>query len=131
MKVHAFRLLPGQDLKAELTAFLQEQKIEAAALLSVVGSLRTTRLRLAGAKTVLEETGPREVLSLSGTLSQHGSHLHLSVSNEKGECKGGHLMDGCIINTTMELIIGELPEHVFHRAPDTETGFDELVVTTR
>lgn len=129
MKIFAFRLLPGMDLKKEIQAFLTREKIEAAALISAVGSLRHTRIRLAGAKEHFEQGGPKEILSLSGTLSLHGSHLHLAVSDESGVCLGGHLLDGCIINTTAELVVGELGGFVFRRTPDVSTGYDELQVS--
>jgi predicted DNA-binding protein with PD1-like motif len=128
MKTHAIRFLPGSDLKLEIAEFLKRETISAGAILSCVGSLKNVRLRMAGAKTLLEKTGPHEIISLSGTLSIHGSHLHLSVSDQQGQCFGGHLTEGCVINTTFELIIAELPNFTFKRAFDPATGFDELLV---
>ena len=40
---------------------------------------------------------------------------------------GGHLCPGCIVNTTCELVIGELPGVRFGVEQDGETGYDELV----
>jgi predicted DNA-binding protein with PD1-like motif len=128
MKIHALRLLPGADLKVEIQNYLKKENIEAAAMLSSVGSLRQTKIRLAGAKDYFEENGLREILSLSGTLSLHGSHLHIALSNGQGQCIGGHLMDGCLINTTAELVIGEIPTLVFKRTADASTGYAELQV---
>ena len=128
MKIHALRLLPGADLKVEIQNSLKKENIEAAALLSAVGSLRQTRIRLAGAKDYFEENGSKEILSLCGTLSIHGSHLHIALSNNQGQCIGGHLTDGCLINTTAELVIGEIPTLVFRRTEDARTGYAELQV---
>jgi predicted DNA-binding protein with PD1-like motif len=40
---------------------------------------------------------------------------------------GGHLCEGCIINTTCELIIAEIPEISIDVEDDPETGYDELI----
>ena len=45
-----------------------------------------------------------------------------------GKTIGGHLSDGCIINTTCELIILELPNYTFTREMDDSTGYKELVI---
>jgi predicted DNA-binding protein with PD1-like motif len=128
MRTFAFRLLPGEDLKKEIQSYLINQGIEAAVPLSVVGSLSQLNIRLAGAKTSFKQSGPREILALNGTLSQHGSHLHLMVSDEHGNCIGGHLLEDCIVNTTVELVLADLPELVFSRKPDARTGYRELDV---
>jgi predicted DNA-binding protein with PD1-like motif len=84
---------------------------------------------LAGAKTFYEKETKVEILSLSGTLSANGSHLHLCVADSEGHCVGGHLSDGCIVNTTAEIVISEFPKLIFKRAPDAQTGFEELVIS--
>lgn len=131
MQTHAFRLLPGEDLKKSIQNYVVQNSIAAGAMLSIVGSLSKTRLRLAGAKNFYEKETKVEILSLSGTLSANGSHLHLAVADGEGHCIGGHLSDGCIINTTAEVIIAEFPKLIFKRAPDEHTGFDELVISSR
>lgn len=128
MRTYAFRLQPGQDLKKEIQHFVNSNNIKAGCMLSIVGSLSHTRLRLAGAKDFYDRKGKVEILSLSGTLSINGSHLHLCVADHQGKCIGGHLSDGCLINTTAELVITELAELTFLRKFDPNTGFDELEV---
>jgi predicted DNA-binding protein with PD1-like motif len=46
-----------------------------------------------------------EILSLVGTACTDGVHFHISVSKESGEVVGGHLMDGCLVASTAEIII--------------------------
>jgi hypothetical protein len=128
MKIHAFRLVPGQDLKKEIQQYVNLHGIQAGALLSCVGSLKHTRLRLAGATNYWEQEGKQEILSLCGTLSVNGSHLHLCVADAQGATLGGHLSDGCVINTTAEIVLGELIDFQFKRLPDDSTGFDELSI---
>ncbi len=68
------------------------------------------------------------MLTLSGTLSTGGAHLHLSVSDETGRVIGGHLAYGCRVRTTAEILLAPLPDWRFSREPDPDTGYLELVV---
>ena len=74
---------------------------------------------------------PTEILSLAGTLCPDGLHLHIALGRRDGQCVGGHVVDGCIVRTTAELIVGEAPDLEFRRAPDPETGYLELCVSNR
>jgi predicted DNA-binding protein with PD1-like motif len=135
MRAHAFRLPPGADLRTELTRITQTHGLSAACILSCVGSLSRARLRMAGALGEPEAFAtfaePLEILSLAGTLSPDGPHLHISLSRRDGACLGGHLVEGCLINTTAELIIGELPDLEFRRPLDPATGYNELSIQPR
>jgi predicted DNA-binding protein with PD1-like motif len=95
-----------------------------------VGSLSRAALRLAGngGGTIIE--GPLEIVSLSGTLSPHGPHLHIAIADSIGRVLGGHLLDGCIVLTTAEIVLAVMPEVRFSRRRDDATGFAELVITT-
>ena len=67
-----------------------------------------------------------EIVSLMGTVSEKRCHLHVSFAKEDLSVVGGHLVEGCIINTTCELVIGVLEEYVYDVEFDKETGYDEL-----
>lgn len=126
---HAFRLRPGQDLRQEIQAYVEKHQIAAGFVATCVGSTQHAVLRMAGAKAVKEFPGKQEIVSLVGTVSMKGSHLHLAISDESGVVCGGHLKDGTIVGTTAEIVLGEIEGATFSREPDDETGFDELVVT--
>jgi len=64
-----------------------------------------------------------------GTLSQDGSHLHITLSDEEGNCIGGHVKEGCLVYVTAEIVIVELDGVNFSREFDKETGFKELVIS--
>ena len=135
MKTYAFRLKPGQNLREEIDIFVKEHDIKAGVIVSCVGSLRKAVLRMAGAKTTKTYEGVFEIVSLVGTLEaglpagQAGNrHLHIAISDKEGNVFGGHLGEDCIIETTAEIVIGELEGVKFTRKPDSETGYDELVV---
>ncbi len=129
------RLTPGEDLRSALTAaFTQlqtEHNTQAACVISAVGSLSRAVLRYAAEPngTVLEE--PLELITLSGTLSADGAHLHASVADARGNVRGGHVMPGCIVRTTAEIVLAPLPGWTFSREHDAATGYKELVATVR
>ena len=135
MKIVAFRLLPGVDLKQELRRIVEEHGLRAGYIVSCVGSLARARLRMPGAAGEPERfkslDEPTEILSLAGTLCPDGLHLHIALAGGDGRCIGGHVVDGCIVHTTAELIVGELPDLEFRRAPDPQTGYLELRVSDR
>lgn len=128
---YSFRLSPGQDLKKELQAVVDSEQLKAALVLSGVGSLSVATLRLAEAKAAKTFTGPFEIVSLTGTLHPQGLHLHISISDGEGKTLGGHLLDGCLINTTAEIVLLEQVGLEFLRETDTATGYKELVIKTR
>ena len=74
-----------------------------------------------------ETLAPLELLTLSGTLSLDGAHLHASVSDARGAVAGGHLMPGSLVRTTAEVVVALLPGWAFSRAVDGATGYRELV----
>ena len=127
MEAHALRLNPGDDLRAALDAALKQRGAEAAFVVSGIGSLRGARIRYAGVESAAVLDGDLEILTLSGTLSPDGAHLHISVSDAVGQVRGGHVAPGCIVRTTAEILIAWLPEWRFAREHDPATGYPELV----
>ena len=135
MRVHAVRLTPGTDLEQELQRLTRELGLKAGAILTCVGGLTRARLRMPGAIGAPEVfktyEGPMEIVSLTGTLCPDGLHVHISLAQQDGACIGGHLAPGSIVNTTAELVIGELTDVAFTRPVDPATGYDELRVEVR
>ncbi len=125
---HALRLTKGDDLKASIVNYAQEHNIEAGCILSGVGCLSHVNIRLAKAINFLESNQDYEIVSMTGTISKDGVHIHIALSDEQGAVIGGHLSGKCIINTTCELVILELPNYSFTREMDDGTGFKELVI---
>lgn len=127
-KIHAFRLSPGQDLKKEIEAFAQKEGIEAGWIITCVGSLTQASLRLANQPDDSTFTGHLEIVSLVGTVSTNGCHLHLAVSDNTGKTIGGHLLPGSLVYTTAEIIMGESKDMIFTREKDGTTLWEELQV---
>ena len=128
LKTYVLRLRPGDDLRQQLTAFVQAHHIAAGTMLTCVGSLTVATLRLANQEGPTVYRGHFEIVSLVGTLSTNGSHLHLAVADSTGRTIGGHLLDGCRVYTTAEIVLGELPQLAFRRETDATFGYQELVV---
>jgi predicted DNA-binding protein with PD1-like motif len=128
LRVHALRLRPGMDLRGELQQFALTRNIQAAFIITCVGSLSVARLRLADRASASTFEGKFEIVSLVGTLSADGPHLHIAVADSEGVMIGGHLLEGSSVSTTAEIVIGEAEELRFTRAVDAETGFRELLV---
>ena len=128
MRNYTFRLTPGQDLFDSIQGFVMEKKVQAGCVLSGVGSLRHATLRLADREYNSEYEGPFEIVSITGTLSVHGSHLHLSISDGDGRTLGGHFESGCKIYTTAEIVIAVFDDVIYKREFATDSGYEELTV---
>lgn len=128
MQAITFRLRPGQDLFAEIERAVSGNHIEAGCILSAVGSLTHATLRLANREFSSSYDDHFEIVSMTGTVSTHGSHLHLSISDEDGKTIGGHLEPGCTIYTTAEMVLAIFDDVVYKREFAADSGYEELVV---
>ena len=131
MKVVPLRLQPGDDLRRALEAWMGEQEEQAGCVISAVGSLSVAQLRLAGEPDATAFRSDLEILSLTGTLSPDGAHLHIAIADSSGAVIGGHLCAGSLVRTTAELVVGLLPEWLFRRELDPSTGYAELQISPR
>jgi predicted DNA-binding protein with PD1-like motif len=128
LQVHVFRLKPHEDLKKALLEYAKANSIGAGIIITCVGSLEEFHIRFANEKAGTKQWGYFEIVSLTGTFSVNSSHLHISISDSKGNTIGGHLLDGNHIYTTAEIAVGVLPDLIFEREIDSTYGFPELTV---
>ena len=128
MKTHVFRLRRGSDLLKALQEYARTRRIAAGTVVSGVGCVTRSRVRDASGVTVRELNEPLEIVSLMGTLSAARTHLHIALAREDLTVLGGHLMEGCIVNTTAEVVLLELDGVRFGAEWDGETGYDELAI---
>jgi len=127
MVCHCIRLKRGEDLMESIRQVCKEKNIAAGVVLSGVGCILKGRIRNASGVTIREIGDHCEIVSLNGTVSAQRCHVHIALSKEDLSTIGGHLCTGCIVNTTCELVIGELPGITFGVEEDPETGYDELI----
>jgi uncharacterized protein len=130
MQIIVKRLLPNQDIKENLIFFLEENQLSAAAIISAVGSVKEYVIRVSDGSSVISGNENREIVSLSGILTKDGIHVHLSLSGLDGRVIGGHLMEGCLVNTTLEVVLMSLEDDLT-REFDSDTGYKELVIKKR
>ena len=113
---------------------MERSQLRAGFILSCVGSLSRARVRMPtppGPPDAFRTfNGSLEIVSLVGTLCPDGVHVHVSLSRSDGSCVDGHLVTGCEVHTTAELVIGEADHLEFRRPLDLATGYGELSVHT-
>ncbi len=129
LKCHSLRLRRGDDLLESIRALALREQIAAGVVLSSVGCIHRGRVRDASGVRVREFEERCEILSLNGTVSARRCHLHIALSREDLSTIGGHLCPGCIVNTTCELVIAELPGQRILVEADPQTGYNELIFT--
>jgi predicted DNA-binding protein with PD1-like motif len=127
-RTFAVRLGPGEDLRGALEKLTTERGLRAGYVVTCVGSLRQAAIRFADREQPEIVQGPLEIVSLVGTLSPDGPHLHISVSDGQGRTIGGHLAAGAIVYTTAEIVVAEVPGVAFARTVDPQTTFRELEI---
>lgn len=131
MRTFALRLHPGQDLMLELERFVQSEHLASACVLTCVGSLRQAVLRYANQETAAHLEGKFEIVSLTGVMSHNGSHYHIAISDTTGRTIGAHLLEGCLVYTTAEIVLAEIPGLEFLRTFDPHTGYPELDIQSQ
>lgn len=124
MNIQVIRLEKGADLKVEIGKL----RIESGCIVSAVGCLSHLRIRLAEGKEYFEKEINVELVSLSGTISSDGLHLHILTIDKEFNCYGGHLLEGCVVDTTMEIVVMSFDSIKFKRLYDKNTGYNELVI---
>ena len=111
MRSLPLKLAPGSDLRHSLEQLASEQQVSGF-VIGVVGNLSRAAFQCPGQHepTVLE--GDLEVITLNGTLSPQGVHLHLSLSDGACQVWGGHLEPGTVVQKGVDLLLGfpDVPE---------------------
>lgn len=131
LHTHAFRLRPGDDLRQSIQQWVNDKQIKAGWISTAVGSLTHYELRLANQSGSSTGDGHFEIVSLTGTVSVNGSHLHISLADSTGRTLGGHLLNGCRVYTTAEIVILSDDGLEFSREKDGSTPWEELQIRTR
>ena len=125
---YIFRLTRGKDLKKEIKNFVKKNNIKSGIIKCAVGCLYEACFRLAEGKECFHSKEKYEIVSITGTVSVNGCHIHISIANNKGSVIGGHLKEGCLVDTTVEICIESFNNYSFDRVFDNNTGYKELVI---
>lgn len=128
MKPYILRLTKGDDLKVSIQEFVNKNQIKAGYIATCVGCLDQFKFRKADGVSEYFEVSNVEIISLTGTIAENGMHLHIGLIDQHLNNFGGHLLEGCKVNTTAEIVIVELKEYQLKRTYDENTGYKELEV---
>lgn len=129
------RMEPGEDVLETIETVAAEYGIRSGQV-SLIGAISLATLGYFHIETneyrdftVDEDV---EVVSCIGNISTLNGkamvHAHMIVANETGKCFGGHLMSGCRVSVTIELVIIETAEELT-RTRDEGTGLNLLNIT--
>ena len=121
------KLAPGSDLRLSLEELAQRDGISGF-VLGVVGNLTKASFQCPGQAepTVLE--GDLEVITLNGTFSPEGVHLHLSLSDGACQVWGGHLEPGTVVQKGVDLLIGVLEQREGRPARQTAAAAPRIEI---
>ena len=141
--VHVLRLAPNEDLLESLWKYARVKEINAASIVSTVGSLKQFNIRYANQEEGEMKKGHFEIVSLVGNIDFQdvdnpnyvpSGHVHISVADESGSGFGGHLLSGNLIYTTAEITLLEIKDGIFTRRIDDGadgSGYAELQVLNK
>ena len=128
MRCLPVRLQPGVDLRRAVEALGRQHFPEGGFVACGIGSLIDPRLRLAGDEGLTPYVGAFEILTLSGSVTPDGAHLHISIAAASGQVFGGHVPYGNEVRTTVKLLVLAPSGWALRRELDPLTGFAELAV---
>ena len=130
-KVIVVRLEPGEDIIKSIEKIVSEHKLLSGEL-SLIGAVSKVHLgyfdlheKVYKDFTIDEDL---EIVSCVGNISRlddgYVVHAHVVASDVNGKCYAGHLMEGCEVSVTIEIVITEFRE--MKRARDEATGLNLL-----
>jgi len=126
-KLFFSRLQEDDDVVESIKKNADENGVKAG-IFMLIGALRCAMLGCYREGTYINTSlnGPLEVASCMGNVAvdEKGEtiiHAHIVVSNEKGEAYGGHLMKGCRVGPTAELVMIEAADVHLQRTYDEKT----------
>ena len=105
METLPLQLDPGQDLHSALSELAAQQQLSGF-VLGVVGNLSQATFSCPGQQQPTQMRGELEVITLNGTFSPNGVHLHLSLSDGACQVWGGHLEPGTVVLKGAQLLLG-------------------------
>ena len=107
--MHAVQLhlQAGSDVRRSLEQLALEHNA-GGFVLSVVGNLSQAAFACPGKSAPTVLAGELEIITLQGTISPDGVHLHLSFSDASCQVWGGHLEHGTLVLRGADLLVGLL-----------------------
>ena len=107
MRAVPLHLEAGSDVRRSLEQLALEHDA-GGFVLSVVGNLSQAAFACPGQSAPTVLAGELEIITLQGTISPDGVHLHLSFSDASCQVWGGHLEHGTLVLRGADLLVGLL-----------------------
>ena len=107
MQAVPLHLPPGSDLRRSLEEFAVA-RAATGFVLGVVGDVSRAAFQCPGQPQPTLIEGDLEIITLNGTISPRGVHLHLSLSDGSCQVWGGHLELGTVVRKGTDLLLGLL-----------------------
>ena len=107
MRAVPLHLEAGSDVRRSLEQLALEHNA-GGFVLSVVGNLSQAAFACPGQSAPTVLAGELEIITLQGTISPDGVHLHLSFSDASCQVWGGHLEHGTLVLRGADLLVGLL-----------------------
>lgn len=138
------RMAPGDDLYGTTLKICREKGVKAGIIVSAAASLQKAVLRNVwkfpdpfpitdDCRIFTPLNGPLELLQMSGNITQTEggepylhAHVTISLGRPEATCFGGHLVEGCTIFSTCEMVLAELEDIAFMRLMDQHTRVGEV-----
>lgn len=125
-KVVFARLIEEDDLLDAVTKVAEQARISTGFFL-LIGTLKKAMMGFfrEGKYVTIQMNKPLEIVSCQGNISMRENktfaHAHIAVSDDKGRVFGGHVMTGCTIGVTGELVLVEVTSIRILREFDEKT----------
>jgi len=105
------RFKRGDDILEGLNALVRQNHISAGSFtgLGVVDNANVGYFVGEGQYSEVSPKGPLEIVSFIGNVSMKEGlpfvHAHISLADKQGRVYGGHLMPGCTVGPTFEVVL--------------------------
>lgn len=120
------RFFEDEDLVETITLTAKQNSVNSG-FFFLIGTLKKAVLGYykEGKYMSIEKVGPFEIVSCMGNISVKETaelvvHGHIVVSDSKGNAFGGHILPGCLVDATAELVLVAVENGVLRREFDKQ-----------
>ena len=112
-RVILVRMNPGDDVLLEIQRMVEQQSIDNGVILTGFGSVSRSHFHVVMSNDLPPENSypksiqPLDVCAIGGMIIDGRVHAHITFSDERNGF-GGHLEEGCVALTFVNLAIGDL-----------------------
>jgi len=125
-KVIFARFFENEDLLETISRVAKQNDVDSG-FFFLIGTLKKAVLGYYKERKYLslEKAGPLEIASCVGNISVKEKselvvHGHIVVSDQEGKAFGGHVLPGCLVDATAELVLVKVQNGVLRREFDAQ-----------